>query len=165
MTTLLVTPSPATVGQTVTLTATITGGDFAAGSDPLLVLPDRVTFLDGGVPLATVKPVATGGPGHESRAQFSTAGLGAGSHTLTAEYPGGLDIHNLLDNGASTSGGVTEVLNIPPPPVASDVTGQVSVAPVQHRHHPGTLQQQLALRDIGGVPVQGPVYLVLEGLP
>jgi hypothetical protein len=167
MTTLVATSNPATVGQTVTLTATITGGDFAAGSNPFVAPFDGVTFLDGGGSLGTVMPAATGGPGHESRARFSASGLSAGSHSLTAHYNGGFDILHLLSNGSSTSDPVTVVVNVPPPPPppVSDVTGQVSVTPVRHGHHPGALRQQLMLKNVGAATVQGPVYLVLDGLP
>jgi hypothetical protein len=164
-TALTATPNPATIGQTITLTATITGGDFAGGSD--LFVTDQVTFLDGATKLGTVTPKATGGPNHESRAQFTTSGLSAGPHSLTAKYSGGFDPIMLLFNDASTSGAVSAVVNVPPaplpPPPVSDVSGQVSVTRGKHGRHPGALQ--LTLRDVGGATVQGPVYLVLDGLP
>lgn len=68
--TLTALPASPTPGQTVTLTATLTGG--ATGT---------VTFLDGATPLGTAS-VAGGA------ATFPTTALGVGPHTLTAVYGG-----------------------------------------------------------------------------
>jgi hypothetical protein len=90
-TALTVSPMPATAGQSVTLTATITGGAFTAGGDLFVLPPDTVTFLGGMTTLASVTPTPTGGPNHESRAKFTTSSLAVGNHALVAKYSGGLD--------------------------------------------------------------------------
>lgn len=71
---LTVVPNPAGTGQTVTLTAAVTG----AGATPT----GTVTFYDGGSVLGTATLDATG------HAAFSTAGLALGAHNLTAVYAG-----------------------------------------------------------------------------
>lgn len=67
-------PNPSTFGQTVTLTATVTG------SAPTPT--GLVTFLDGGTPLMTVALNASG------VATFSTSTFSVGIHNLTAVYAG-----------------------------------------------------------------------------
>jgi hypothetical protein len=152
---------PATPGQPVILTATITGGDFAAGGDPVVF--DLVTFLDGGTTLGSVKPKPTGGPNHESRAQFTTSNLSVGSHALSAKYGGGFDPIMLFFNDASTSGTVAETVNLPPPiPMLFDVSALVSIT--TQRHHRNAHRQQVTLRNIGGSTITGPVFLLLGGL-
>ena len=70
-TVLAATPSPATAGEQVTLTATVTHPQG---------LPDgHVTFMDGDVTLGVVDLTAT-------TAVFTTSALTAGSHTLTAVH-------------------------------------------------------------------------------
>src|SRR5262245_17409483 len=163
-TTLTASVNPATVGQAVTFTATITGGDFPAGS-PAGGMLDQVTFLDGATPLTALIPELTGGPNHESRAQFTTAGLGAGTHSITAQYRGGAGVVDSF-NDPSTSNAVAEVVNQPPPPGAADVTALVSVTRRKPRPGPGgVLRQQVLLRNVGGTTLLGPLYLVLDGLP
>jgi N-acetylneuraminic acid mutarotase len=80
--------NPATAGSNVTLTATVVPNS-ASGA---------VTFMDGGVPLATVS-VGKGGI-----ATFTTSSLSVGSHTLTAAYSGNATY------GGSTSLAVTQVI-------------------------------------------------------
>lgn len=72
-TTLTAAPNPAAVGQTVAFTATVA----AANAVPT----GSVTFLDGATPLASV--ALDGGI-----ARYATATLGAGTHAITATYPG-----------------------------------------------------------------------------
>ncbi len=72
-TTLKAQPNPVVVGQTVTLTATVTG----SAATPT----GTVTFADGSTPLGTVSLV-------NGRATLTTSSLGAGSHTLSATYSG-----------------------------------------------------------------------------
>ncbi len=85
---LVVTPNPATPGQSVTMTASVTPAGVTG----------TVVFKDGTTPLNTV--TLSGGV-----ATFSTSTLTSGSHTLTASYSGD------TNNGASTSASVTEVIN------------------------------------------------------
>jgi hypothetical protein len=60
-------------GQSVTFTATVSAGS---------PVPGTVTFRDGS---STLRTVPLDGSGHAS---YTTAGLGAGSHTITAVYNG-----------------------------------------------------------------------------
>jgi hypothetical protein len=159
-TVLIASLNPAQTGQSVTFTATITGGDFAAGGDSFVF--DSVTFLDGMTTLGTASPKPTGGPNHESRAQFTTSALTPGSHAITAKYSGGFDVINLLNNGGSTSNAVAEVV---PPAVAADVSALVSAVRVPVPGQRGGTFQVITLHNNSGGTVAGPLYVVLDGLP
>lgn len=87
-TSLIVSPSQATVGQAVTLTATVTGFQ-PSGS---------VTFLDGSTALGTAT-LANG------EASLTVSTLAAGSHTLSATYAG--DSRNLGSSAPSVTATVT----------------------------------------------------------
>jgi hypothetical protein len=98
-------PDPSTVGQAVTLTATVTG---QAG-----VPSGNVTFLDGMTPLGTVALNASG------VATFTTAAFTAGTHTLSAQYAGNGTY--LPSAGADTqtvnaAAGTTTALTVAPNP-------------------------------------------------
>lgn len=84
--------SPSTVGQQVTFTATVRWG-----GTPVTV--GGVTFRDGAAVLAG--PIALDASG---QATFSTTGLAAGSHTVTAEY-------GPTTNFQASSGSVTQTVN------------------------------------------------------
>jgi hypothetical protein len=90
---LTVSPSPALVGQTVTLTSTLSvvapGGGVPGGT---------VTFLDGTTTLAMVR--MSGGV-----ATFQTTSLAIGTHSLSAVW------HGDSNNIGSTSSVVTETVN------------------------------------------------------
>src|SRR5262245_46797729 len=81
-----VAPNPALVGQTVTLTATVT----ESGSDNLQPGTGKpvgtVTFFDGAAALMTVTVTPTAGTTNQGVAQLTTAALGVGTHSLTAQY-------------------------------------------------------------------------------
>ncbi len=170
-TTLTASLNPALVGQPVTFTATVTGGDFPAGGSPgpgffLTSGTNDVTFFDGATPFGTVKPTPTGGANNESRAQFTTSGLGVGTHAITARYNGAtfFDGVTFFYNDASTSSAVNEVISAPPPSIAADVSAAVSVArvPIPGLHNPAV--RLVKLHNAGGTTVEGPIYLVLHGL-
>jgi cyclophilin family peptidyl-prolyl cis-trans isomerase len=78
-TTVTVSSSPAapTPGETVTITATVTATAPGAG-----VPTGTVTFQEGG------NTLGTGMINSQGVATFTTAALAAGSHTITASYPG-----------------------------------------------------------------------------
>src|SRR5262249_49207959 len=82
--------NPSTVGQTVTLSSTVTSG---AG-----VPTGTVTFKDGAATLGVVTLV-------NGSASLSTSALIAGSHSLTAVYSGNASF------AASTSPTVTQIVN------------------------------------------------------
>ena len=67
-------PNPSTLGELVTLTATVTGSVTTATG--------KITFRDGGMALADAPLDATG------TAVFSMRALSTGAHTLGAEYAG-----------------------------------------------------------------------------
>jgi hypothetical protein len=90
--------NPSTFGQSVTFTATVSGGTSPTGS---------VQFLEGATVLATV-PLAG------STASFTTSALSVGTHPITAAYGGD------VDDSPSTSSIVNQVVNgggggTPPP--------------------------------------------------
>src|SRR5262249_37572427 len=91
-TTLTASPSPATFGQSVTMTATITPA-------PTGVSLGAVSFATGSTTLGTATPNSSG------VATFSTSSLPAGSLTLTAAYSGNASF------GASTSAGLALAVN------------------------------------------------------
>src|SRR5262245_8567606 len=82
-TTLTASVNPAKVGQPITFTATVTGGDLPAPVN--FSASENITFLDGTTTLATVDP------DHgfvNGRAQFTTV-LAPGNHAIRAVYSGG----------------------------------------------------------------------------
>src|SRR5437870_2344687 len=109
-TSLTSTPNPSTVGQAVTLRATVSPVAPATG------VPDgTVTFRDGAATLATATLV-------NGSASFVTSALATGSHSLTAVYSGSLDF------AASTSAAVTQVVNAAPAPApAPGATDTVTI--------------------------------------
>src|SRR5438128_2747172 len=109
-TSLTSTPNPSTVGQAVTLRATVSPVAPATG------VPDgTVTFRDGAVTLATATLV-------NGSASISVSTLATGSHSLTAVYSGSLDF------AASTSAAVTQVVNAAPAPApAPGATDTVTI--------------------------------------
>jgi hypothetical protein len=175
-TTLLASLNPAVLGQPITFTATVIGGDIAPGSSPspaqaftLTSGTNDVTFFDGATPLATVKltPISTTFDPtslFESRAQFTRSGLGLGTHVITARYNGATfkSLFSTFEDLPSTSNPLNEVIN-PPPPLA-DVSAAVSVArvPLPGLRNPAV--QLVRLRNTGGATVEGPIHLVLHGL-
>ena len=70
-------PNPSTVGQPVTLTATVTPATLAVSGAPT----GTVTFKDGGAVLGT-------GTLAGAKATLLTSKLAKGSHSITAEYGG-----------------------------------------------------------------------------
>jgi hypothetical protein len=119
-TVLTVSPNPATAGQTVTLTATVTesGGD---NLQPGTGLGNALTFFDGSTRLKPVFVLPKPGTTNQGVAQFSTSGLGVGTHSLSAYYNGATDFNPIpiQATGPSTSDAVSEVINpVPPPPPA-----------------------------------------------
>jgi hypothetical protein len=102
-------PNPSVAGQTVTFTATVTtvGGPggvpsgFRSAVAPRQVDGGTVTISDGGTVLAIV-PVE-GGP-----ASFTTSGLSAGAHTITATFSG-------TTSAAPSSATIVQQVDAPPP--------------------------------------------------
>src|SRR5262249_27730543 len=125
-----VVPNPATVGQAVTLTATVTESDFDV-LQPGMGAPTvgTVTFFDGAALLMTVTVTPKAGTTPKGVGQPTPAALGVGAYAFTASYSGenflGIDF-----TSASTSSAVSETITpvpTPTPPVPTDVTPRVSV--------------------------------------
>lgn len=137
-TALAVTPNPATVGQAVVLTATVTG----ATGTPV----GSVAFLDGTATLGTAALNAQG------VATLSLATLAAGSHSLSAQYEGNANF------AASTSPVTDLTVNagaVDFSIAASSASGSVSAGAAA-----GT---SLVLTPINGF--SGTVSLACSGLP
>ncbi len=104
--------NPSTVGQSVSLLATVSPSD---GSTPT----GSVQFFDGNTSLGTV---ALGGGGLSSsalapnQAEFSTSSLGQGAHSITVVYGG--DANDL----PSTSSPLNQTVNPQPPPLPGTTT-------------------------------------------
>ena len=100
--------NPSQVGQSVTFTATVSGGTSPTGT---------VEFFDGATSLGTV---ALAG----ATATLTTSALTVGSHPITAVYSGD------ADDPGSTSPQVSQVVNaIGPPPPTSGTPVPVPVLP------------------------------------
>jgi hypothetical protein len=139
-------------------------GAFTAGGEANIFPENSLTFLDGGTFLASVKPTLTGGPYHDSCAQFSTASLGAGGYPLVAEYSGGNDLITFIINDPSTSGTLVEMVNPPPPPPLGDVSAPVSVTRDPLPGQRNATFQLITLHNTSGQTLHGPLYLILSGL-
>ena len=86
--------NPSVYGQSVTLTATVTGGARTPTG--------TVTFLDGGTSIGTGTVNASG------QATLTKSTLAVRSHTITARYAGD------SRNAASTSAALTQTVSPPP---------------------------------------------------
>jgi hypothetical protein len=103
-TALTVAPNPASVGQSVTFTATVAAGSGASGTPT-----GTVTFLNGTASLGT-------GTLSSGSATFSTSSLAAGTYSITATYGGDSTF------AASSSGAVSVTVNAAPVAVATSTT-------------------------------------------
>ena len=148
-TTLSSTPNPSTLGQTVTLNATVSAVAPAVG-----VPTGTVTFRDGATVLATATLV-------NGSASFTISTLAAGSHPLTAVYSGSATF------AASTSAVVTQVVNAPAPAATStsltstpnpSTTGQAVTLSATVTSVAGVPTGTVTFRD--GATVLGTVALV-----
>jgi hypothetical protein len=138
-TTVTVSSSSAAAGfsQPVTFSATVSGTLPGNG-----VPAGSVTFLDGGVPLATVPLDASG------HATLTTTALAAGGHTITARYDGDA---NFRAAAAAVTVTVAD---------SGDLTPVVSVTPGRFRAG----RELVTLRNVSGQVLHGPLWLVLDGL-
>jgi hypothetical protein len=137
-TTLSASPSPATVGQSVTLTATVSSTSAGAPTG-------TVSFLDGSATLGSVSLSANG------TAAYTTSSLGSGSHSLTAQYGGDTTF------AGSTSAAVTLAVNAPADFAISANSASGSIAPG------ASAATVLTLTPSGGF--SGTVTLACSGLP
>jgi hypothetical protein len=165
-TSLTVSPNPAPVGQTITLTATITettGDQVQPGAG--LFTAGKVTFFDGGNQIGSpVNVTPKRGTTNQGTAQLTTS-LALGNHSLTASYSGDSDITTMgsADTAASNSGAVLEVVNLAMNPAqAMDVTAQ---APVTARKNLPGGQVLVTVTNESVQTIQGPLFLVFTHLP
>jgi hypothetical protein len=109
-TTFVATPNPATVGQSVTLTATVAAGSGATGTPT-----GTVTFNNGTTALGTATLSA-------GTATFSTASLPAGTYSITAVYSGDSAF------AGSTSAAVTLTVNAAPTLTTTTLSASATTA-------------------------------------
>jgi hypothetical protein len=109
--------NPALTGQAVTFTATVSA--VAPGSATPI---GKVVFMDGNVVLGTV------GTGANGTATFTTSFAAAGSHVITAVFPGG--VLSFL----ASSQTLTEQVNAPPTHNVTTTTLVASVNPARVGH-------------------------------
>ncbi|MGA2050238.1 MAG: Ig-like domain repeat protein [Terracidiphilus sp.] len=123
-------PSPATVGGTITFTATVT--TTPAGGAPT----GAVNFLaNGTIALGTASVDATG------KASVTNATLAAGSYQITAVYAGD------ADDAGSTSAAITEVVGLIP----TDTTLSTATATT------GATSQTILVSTVQNAGVTGPI--------
>jgi hypothetical protein len=165
-TVLAVAPNPATLGQAVTLTATVSESGLDDLQPGLGAPPGSITFFDGPTSLGKVNVTPTAGTTNQGTAQLTTSSLVAGTHSLTAAYSGEVNpVPVFLVTSASTSPAVSETINPVPAPTPAapvDVTARVSVA-VRRGLPRG--QQLVTVTNTSGQAISGPLYLVFTRLP
>jgi Bacterial Ig-like domain (group 3) len=129
-------------GQSVTLTAKVT----ATSGTPT----GSVTFKDGNTTLETVSLDANG-------VATLTTKLAPGAHSLTAVYSGDSEFNPTKSSAVS----VTVA-----PPLAGDVTAQVTVTRTPAPHCKGMPVRALTLTLVNssGQVIEGPLTVVLKGL-
>jgi hypothetical protein len=137
-----VTPNPATFGQPVTFTATVTAQ--TNGSNPPT---GTVTFSIDGVAQAPA-PLTNG------MATLTVTTLPTGMHAVTATYSGDV-------NFTTSTATVNETVQ-----GLQDVSRLVTVTRVKHgkKGKGSPLMQTLKVMNTSGTAIQGPIYLVLDGL-
>jgi hypothetical protein len=145
-TTLTASPNPARAGDPVTFTAVVSGQAPGAGTPT-----GTVSFSVDGMPPTAVTVV-------NGVATLTLTRLPAGPHTVTASYGGDTTF-------AGSTASVTETVR-----GLEDVSGLVKVTPVVVKGKHGKkakanpLMQTLLVTNTSGAAIQGPVYLVLDGL-
>jgi len=151
-TTLASSQNPAVFGESVTLTATISGSAGTATG--------TVDFLDNGSPIATGVALVAG------VATFTTGTLSVGAHPMTAVYSGdptyGGSTSNVLTqtiNQADTTTTVTADAN--PARVGQMVTFTITVAAVGPGA--GTPTGTITDLSVDGTPIAPPPTLTLDG--
>ena len=117
--------NPSTYGQPVTFTSTVSA--VAPSTAPSGGMTGTVTFKDGGVTLGTATL-------SNSIASFTTSALGAGSHSITAQYSGDTSYNPntspALNQGVNQASTTTAVTSSPNPANSGQVvslTATVSV--------------------------------------
>ena len=150
--------NPSVFGQSITLTATIAVTAPGAGTPT-----GTVSFLDGGNTIAGCSNVAISG----GQAQCVTAALGAGNHTITAQYggdgnfntsTGSLTGNPQVVNKANTSVNLTSSLN--PSALGQSVTFTATISVIAPGA--GTPTGTVQFLD-GGNPIAGCTSVAISG--
>ncbi len=138
--------NPAPVGNPVTLTAAVTGKVANASTGTSFVPHGSVTFtVDGKTQI--VAPLVNG------VASVTLSALTPTKHTITAAFSGDVN----FAAGTATLAQVVRKLD--------DVTGVVRVDRVgPPTRHGNLVKQAVKLTNRSGQPIQGPLYLVIDGL-
>ncbi|HKS28088.1 MAG TPA: cadherin-like domain-containing protein [Pyrinomonadaceae bacterium] len=122
--------SPATAGETVTFTATVTPSEQVGVVNP--ALGGFVQFKDGASNLGA--PVACTADGNNCKAELQTSSLTPGAHSITAQYLGGTH-HEASTSAPPLSYTINPCINNPVVTTTADGTGPVP---------PGSLREALA---------------------
>ena len=132
-------PNPSAAGQSVTFTATVTG----AGGTP----SGSVTFFDGTTSLGK-SSLTTG------HASLVTSTLVIGNHSITAQYGG-----DSTFPGSASSPALTQVVSFS--------AGQISITTsgLLYSRVSQTFSGTVTITNVGGSTLNGPVQMVLIGLP
>jgi streptogramin lyase len=142
--TLTSSPSPAILGQPVTLTALVQAANPAAGTPT-----GTIAFLDGATVLGVVPLDPTG------QARFTTPALGLGAHARNAVYAG---------DATFVAGAPALFSQVVADQPVSEVTGSLSIRLGRPRRRPGRVQFSVTLTNVGGRALEGPISLVFDGL-
>jgi hypothetical protein len=136
-TTLAASANPTGFEEGVTFTATVAanmpGNGMPTGS---------VTFLNGGVPLATVSLNSSG------QASFTAFGLMPGNHVIAAMYNGD---GTFFGSSVARFEGVNSL---------GDITSRLTITPGRLRRS----RQKVTLKNTGNQAISGPFWLLLTGL-
>ncbi len=146
--------SGANPGDPVTFTATVS----ATSGTPRFADGGQVLFLDGG----TIFASASVDP-HTGAATVTTT-FGPGTHRITAAYQGDAGFAGSMSSPVE----VTVAEPPPPPPFLGDATAvmlpAIIPAPGHGSGHSGGVSETLILWNYAGVPLQGPIFVVFQGI-
>jgi hypothetical protein len=154
-TTTLSGPSTAVAGQSLTFTASIAA-----------LVPGQNAPVGGAVVFTIDGKDQPGVPVDQSQVTLVlTAGLAAGPHTISVRYTGDKGHNNSVSSPLLLT--VSPAATLPPvvSPRTSNVSGEVSIKPIALAGHYSRLWKRLVLRNHGTTMLQGPLYLVVGGLP
>jgi hypothetical protein len=146
-TTLTISPSSATTGETVTFTATVAG---TTQSTPTPTGSVSLTNTSA-VPVTTLGTITlAGGTG-----QFTTSTLGVGPYSVTGSYSG----DGNYTGSTSSPQPLTVKALVAPPSIATTASGLVYSRVTQ------TYSGTVTIKNTGGSAVAGPFQILFTGLP
>jgi hypothetical protein len=162
--TVMVTRTDGSDGAVTVGYATTTGGTAVAGTD-YTPTSGTLTFAPGQATQTLTVPILDdGGANPEGNEKINLA-LSNPTDGATLGTPSSA-VLTILDNESPPQQPLPQQPLPQQPPQITDVTGAVSVVPVNVKYSPrsGITLMQLMLRNVSGQPIQGPLYLVLVGL-